>query len=237
MKGRNCIFLTLAFLITLLGLFFSFGNYAFLQRSDSNIINSQSVEQQDTKSTKTEAKWNCWNEVHNIEPLVLSQNRLLVSKCDTLFLLDENRKLVWRKSLGAPLTTQPIIDSTGRLIYALAFDLNWVALDVKTGTVKWNNGGNGKAVYSQLKAYKDDTYLVVVNMAGYDDKYSICAAEETLTKKTDCHRTKPDSLYLSRGKEILWEKEFPANAQLKVWNTKILAVSFDNDEVKITEIK
>jgi outer membrane protein assembly factor BamB len=242
MKGRNFIFLTLVFLISLFGLFFSFGNYVFLQRLDSNLINSQSVSWQDTKSIITDAKLNCWNENNqdifpDIEPLVISQNRLLISKCDTLFLLDENRKLVWRKAVGAPLTTQPIVDSTGTLIYALALDLNWVALDVKTGDVKWNNGGNGKAVYSQLKAYKDDTYLVVVNMAGYDDKYSVCAEGETLTKKTNCHRTIPDSLYLSRGKEIIWEKKFPADAQLKVWNNKILAVWFVNDEMKITEIK
>jgi outer membrane protein assembly factor BamB len=157
-----------------------------------------------------------------IPPLVISSDRLLVTVCNTLYMLDANQRVVWSWSTqAASLTDQPVIDSTGT-IYVIAFDLIWVALDARTGVLKWKKDGNGRAVYSQIKLYKKDSYLVVVDMSGYTDG--------------SLDRNPKDSLLLCKGKEVIWEKDFPAGAILQVWGDRILAVKPGKEGTVITEI-
>lgn len=163
------------------------------------------------------------NPLTAITPLVISPDRLLVTVCNTLYMLDSKKNVVWKWSTeAASIVDQPIIDSTGT-IYVIALDMIWVALDAATGKEKWNrNGVVGRTRASQIKAYKDDMYLVVEDMSGIRNGPS----DDSIK----------DGLLLCKGREILWKKEFPIDAVLKVWGDKILAVSYSKDGVKITEI-
>jgi outer membrane protein assembly factor BamB len=157
-----------------------------------------------------------------IPPLVISSDRLLVTVCNSLYMLDANRRVVWSWSTqAASLTDQPIIDSTGT-IYVIALDLIWVALDAQTGLVKWRKDSNGRAVYSQIKLYKKDYYLVVVDLSGYRSDSQVIESN--------------DSLLLCKGEEVIWRKDVPAGARLQVWGDRILAVKPGKEGSTITEI-
>ena len=141
----------------------------------------------------------------------LSKNRKLATVGDTLYMLDAKNRIVWTWTTeGAPLTDFPIIDSQGT-IYAVAYDLTWVALDSKNGEKLWQGTAVGRAVYSQIELYKDDMYLVVKDMWGYrENNYP---GEET-----------NDELILCKGNSILWDTEIPAGAEIRVRKGKVSAV-------------
>jgi outer membrane protein assembly factor BamB len=163
------------------------------------------------------------NPLTAIPPLVISSDRLLVTVCNTLYMLDSKKNVIWKWSTtAASIVDQPVIDSTGT-IYVIALDMIWVALDAATGKEKWNLNGNiGRTVNSQIKAYKDNLYLVVVDMGGY--------------RNSPSDDSPKDKLSLCKGKEIIWTKDFPAGAVLQVWGDRILAVNYGKDGVEITEI-
>jgi len=140
----------------------------------------------------------------------LSSNRKLASVGDTVYMLDARNRVIWKwSSQGPPLTDQPILDSSG-IIYAIGFDLVWVALDSKTGKQKWKGTACGRAVYSQIGIYKRDVYFVVTDMEGY---------RESLNDK----RIK-DGLSLCKGNSILWETKIPAGNRIEVKANRVVAV-------------
>ena len=131
----------------------------------------------------------------------LSQHRKLATVGDSLYMLNAGNRVVWTwSSGGAPLTDLPIIDSKGT-IYVIGYDLLWAALDSATGKVKWHGTAGGRSVYSQIKLYREDTYLVVTDMQGY----KAYPSEEI-----------EDHLTLCRGNAILWETRIPARARIEV---------------------
>lgn len=163
------------------------------------------------------------NPLTAIPPLVVSSDRLLVAVCNTIYMLDSKSNVLWKWSTNAAsIIDQPVIDSNGT-IYVIALDMIWVALDAATGKEKWNrNGVVGRTQASQIKAYKDDMYLVVWDMSG--------------VRNGPSDNSIKDELLLCKGREIVWKKEFPVDAVLKVWGDKILAVNYSKDGVKIAEI-
>jgi len=164
--------------------------------------------------------WGC--EDNPIPPVVVSPDRILVTSCNSLYMLDSRKRVVWKwaTSGGAAITDQPVIDSTGT-IYVIALDLIWVALDASTGELKWRKDSNGRATYSQIKPYQDDQYLVVINMEGYREAHGM---------------DEPDRLVLCKGRKEIWIKDFPANATLQVWGDRILAITSDKGRAEIVEI-
>jgi hypothetical protein len=142
----------------------------------------------------------------------VSQNRKLAAVGDTLYMLDERGQVVWTWSAGGPpLTDLPVIDSKGT-IYVIGYDLLWAALDSATGKEKWRGTANGRALYSQIKLYKGDMYLVVTDMEGYREN----AFPGEVIK---------DTLTLCRGNSILWEAEIPAGASIQVRGDKVFVVT------------
>jgi hypothetical protein len=140
----------------------------------------------------------------------LPKNRKLAVVGDTLYMLNVRNRVIWKwSSEGPPLTDIPIIDSKGT-IYVIGFDLTWVALDSATGKEKWRNTASGRAVYSQIKLYKGDMYLVVTDMQGY--------RENLYNKKIKDHLT------LCKNNVILWETDIPAGAIIEVRGNRIAAV-------------
>lgn len=103
----------------------------------------------------------------------------------------------------------PIIDSKGT-IYVIGMDLIWAALDSTTGREKWRGTANGRAAYWQIKLYRDDMYLVVINMEGYRDSLH--------------DKTIEDKLRLCKGNTILWERRIPADVRIQVRGKKAFVV-------------
>jgi len=156
-----------------------------------------------------------------IPPLVISPDRLLITSCNSLYMLDSRKRVVWKWATSGPaITDQPVVDSTGT-IYVIATDGIRAALDALSGEQKWGERLNGRANYSQIKPYRGDQYLVVINMEGYRDALGM---------------DEPDQLVLCTGQEEVWTKDFPANATLQVWGNRILAITSEKGRAQIVEI-
>ncbi len=138
-------------------------------------------------------------------------HRRLASVGDTLYMLNSRNRILWTWSTGGgvPFTDLPIMDSEGT-IYIIGYDLLWVAIDSKTGRLKWRGTANGRATFSQIKLYRRNMYLVVTDMSGYRDSFRGTTIEDQLT--------------LCSGNSILWESDIPAGAELQVRNDQIFLV-------------
>ncbi|MEP6902234.1 MAG: hypothetical protein ABJA66_10820 [Actinomycetota bacterium] len=155
----------------------------------------------------------------------LSRNRKLAVVGDTLYMLNARNQTIWTWTTGgAPLTDFPIIDSHG-IIYAIGFDITWVALNSKNGEKLWQGTANGKAVYSQIELYKKDMYLVITNMTSYRENDSVFGI------------TTKDNISLCKGNSILWTTEIPANAEIKVKNGKVFTFYKQKKQIVIKRIK
>lgn len=156
---------------------------------------------------------NCWDRTRqHVTPHItrLSDNRRLASVGDTLYMLNARNRFVWTwSSQGLPLTDLPIVDSTGT-IYAIGFDLIWVALDSTTGKEIWRGTANGRAVYSQIGLYKGDVYFVVTDMKGYRDSLA--------------DRRMQDHLSICKGNSILWEGDIPVGSRIEIKGNNVVAV-------------
>jgi hypothetical protein len=125
-------------------------------------------------------------------------------------MLDARNRILWTwSSQGPALTDLPVVDSTGT-IYAIGYDLTWVALDAKNGREVWRRTANGRAVYSQIGLYEGDMYFVVTDMEGYRDSLS--------------DRKIKDVLSICRGNSILWETHIRAGSRIKINGNKVIAV-------------
>jgi len=136
-------------------------------------------------------------------------------------MLDPQKKVVWKWCVGnvANIIDQPITDPSGTL-YVIALDGQLFALN-SCGQEKWHYQMNGSANFSQIKNYKRDQVLVVVDMKHYRE-----------TKGIDTE----DKLFLFSDKEIIAEKEFPRNSLLQVWGEKVLAAKQTKDGIEIIEV-
>lgn len=167
----------------------------------------------DSSGKQLQESSNCWNRNRQhfaVHMTRVSHNRKLASVGDTIYVLDARNRILWTwSSQGPPLTDHPIVDSRGT-VYAIGFDLIWIALDATTGKLKWRSTANGRAVYSQIGWYKHDLYYVVTSMEGYRDSLS----DSTLK----------DRLSLCRGNSILWETGIPPGSRIEIQGSKVIAV-------------
>src|SRR5215469_1001270 len=57
-----------------------------------------------------------------IPPLAISPDRILVTSCNSLYMLDSKKHVVWKWATSGPaIADQPVIDSTGT-VYVIADD-------------------------------------------------------------------------------------------------------------------
>jgi hypothetical protein len=156
---------------------------------------------------------NYWDKTQRHVPVHITRvsgERRLAAVGDTLYMLDARNRVVWTWSTqGAPLTDLPIVDSRGS-IYAIAYDLIWVALDSMTGKVLWRRTACGRSVYSQIGLYKHDMYFVVTNMEGYRDSLS--------------DRGIKDHLSICRGNSILWDADIPVGSRIEIKGNELVTV-------------
>jgi hypothetical protein len=153
----------------------------------------------------------------------LSNGKKLASVGDKLYMLDARGRELWSwSSFGPPLTDKPVVDSSGT-IYVIGYDLLWAAIDSATGKEKWRGTASGRAVYSQIKLYRGDKYLVVTDMSGYRDG----RIGPTINNK----------LTLCKGNDILWQTEIPAGTTILVKGVKIFAATRRKNRTIIREVR
>ncbi len=150
----------------------------------------------------------------NLHVSRISRNRKLASIGDTLFMLDRRDRIIWKwTSEGQAFTDLPIIDSTGT-IYIIGYDLLWAGIDSATGKQKWRSTAVGRALFSQIKRYRQAMYLVVTNMEGYRDSLRDMTIE--------------DEVSLCKGNDVLWKSDIPANSRLRVVGNRVFVVFKQN---------
>ncbi len=154
----------------------------------------------------------------------LDDGGLLVNLADTLYRLDEQRRVVWTKS-----TAQIIYDYTyvasSRLIYGTAGDNIMFVLDAATGEVKAGESRNGSAAFGMTLNYGNDMCLVQDNFVIYRER-------------SRGYREKPmnDGISLWRGVTKLWNRDFPPDAEIVVAGDRILAVTKSKKAIYVNEI-
>jgi|SRR6185295_12373592 len=156
-----------------------------------------------------------------VPPLVAPQGRLLVTARDTLYMLNSRKQILWKYYVGAPVVDKLILDSSG-IIHGIAMDGIEFAVDLD-GNRRWAHCVNGRANYSQIALYDGDQYLVVIDYSGYRESLS----DNTLA----------DVVALCRGGETIWSQEFPRNAELCVWSSRIFAVAQTRKRTTLIELR
>jgi hypothetical protein len=148
--------------------------------------------------TPSTSCWDTGRDEFTVRNVALADGRALAAVGDSLYMLDSDNRILWTWTAdGPPLTDLPIIDSRG-IIYAIGYDLLWVAIDSISGREIWRGTACGGAVYTQIGLIRDDIYFVVVDMGGYREKL----ADATIK----------DELYLCRGNDIMWTRDIPSNS-------------------------
>jgi hypothetical protein len=162
-----------------------------------------------------------FNEVYphqsQIPPIVISNNRLLVPVGDLLYMLDAEKRIVWKYSVEPNQVYDVRADSRG--IYLAVSDGLFRVLDAD-GKEIWGNFMNGSAQYSQIAPYKEGL-LVVINMWGYRQK----------GLKSE------DFVEYWQNRKRLWRRDFPQEARLEVWGEKVLALKGTKEGKEIVEIR
>jgi hypothetical protein len=153
-----------------------------------------------------------------VRPVVISNNRLLVPVGDVLYMLDAEKRIVWKYSVEPNMIYDVRADTHGRIYLAISDGLFRV-LDGE-GEEVWGNFMNGSAQYSQISPYKQGM-LVVINMSAYRQK----------GLKSEDH------IEYWQNRKLVWRKDFPEQAQLEVWGEKILALKETKAGKEVVEIR
>jgi hypothetical protein len=156
----------------------------------------------------------------DLRPLALPSNRLLVPVGDTLYLLDAENKVVWEHSFE-PNVILDFIAAPEGTIYVAVSDGLLIGLGASGKQVWGSNAMCGSANYTQLQNYEGG-FLDVISMEDY-----------RASKGSDSE----DILEFRKDRKVVWSKEFPRQAELFVWGSKILAVTRTKDGKEIREIK
>ena len=102
----------------------------------------------------------------------------------------------------------------------------WMGLSLLSISMGTDDGAhcmNGRANYSQIALYDGDQYLVVIDYSGYRESLS----DNTLA----------DVVALCSGGETIWSQEFPRNAELCVWSSRIFAVTQTRKRTTLIELR
>jgi hypothetical protein len=161
-----------------------------------------------------------------IKPLVLPDDRMLVSVADTVYVLGPNGDSPWKYATdGETFTSEPTHNAELNEIAVVGYDLLFARLDANTGKLKLKAKTVGIALFSSVEAYVKG-YLVVVDMSGY---------RENGTHNSNV--SVPDQLeYWSDSEDRGWQIDFPRNAELVVSRSRIYCPTRGNPGIRLREL-
>jgi hypothetical protein len=182
--------------------------------------------------TKLKLKYGSWARPVDIPAFIdqakivpVGSGGLLVHLENILYRLDEYYRVVWEYKLAQPIFDFALVAPTG-LIYGTAGDNVMFILDAGTGRQLYIDSRNGSAAYGEAKNYGEDMCLVTDNFVAYREKFRDAGIEPM-----------KDNITCWQGETVLWQREFPPDAQLVVEGKRILAVTKTKSSIYVNEIK
>jgi len=153
----------------------------------------------------------------------VAPDRLLVTVGDTLYMLDSQRRIVWKETVG-DVVGQPFAMPDGSIHVFLVQDK--VHLVVSAATGKTLNcidcNTTARASFTQVLPYDQNQFLVVETNAYF--------------RRQPGSENTPDDVALWQGDKVLWTATIPPGAEIRVVGNKILAVEKKEQAVVVHEV-
>jgi hypothetical protein len=165
------------------------------------------------------------DEIAGVKVITLSKGRSLVGARDSLTMFDSQKRVIWEFALaGNPLIDFDVVETTG-LVYGTAGDNMMFILNLSSGKELKVIGRNGSAAFGEVRAYGKDLCLIKDNFWGYRQKLPDPKFEPM-----------KDGLTAWRGTKLLWQVDFPPDAELIVSGKKIFALTRTKTKVYLKEV-
>ena len=165
-------------------------------------------------------------EIAEVKVIPLSKGRSLIGAGQVLTMFDSQKRVVWTYDVpGGWLIDFDVVETTG-LVYGTAGDNIMFILNLSSGAELKRIGRNGSAAFGEVRAYGKDLCLINDNFWGYRQKVPDPSFEPM-----------KDRLAAWRGTQILWQVDFPPDAELIVNGRKILALTRTKTKVYLKEIQ
>jgi hypothetical protein len=173
----------------------------------------------------------------NILPMQrVEENNILFAVGRTLFAVNDKMEESWRFDALTAIYGFTYVKKQNT-VYVISEDGQFDAIDLQNGKQKWHYALLGKAVFSKIHNFKDDSYIVVTDTSGYDANYFDCILKnEQDNTKHECKRNTYDIIELYEDNNIIGIADFPPGASLEVFGDHVWAITIDGSSVKICEI-
>ncbi len=150
-------------------------------------------------------------------------DKLLVTVGDTLYMLDSQRRIIWKETVG-DVVGQPFAMPDGSIHVALVQDEVHLVMSAATGKklncIDCNT--TARTNFTQMLPYNQNQYLTVNTFEYFrQNQYS---------------KNTPDEVALWEGDKVLWTAPIPPDAEVRVVGNKILAVEKKEQAVVVHEV-
>jgi hypothetical protein len=164
-----------------------------------------------------------WGMLHESLVVGLPSGQTLVAKGFELYLFDASTRRRWKYEMQNQAIDLAYVEATG-VVCGTAQDNYMFILDAATGKELVSNSRQGRGGYGAVLKYGDDVCLITDVLGGYNADY---------------RGGKPmmDGVTAWRGARMLWHRDVPPDAELKVAGSKIYAVTKTTRQILIKEIK
>jgi hypothetical protein len=153
--------------------------------------------------------------IEEAKTVFLSSGGSLVAFADTMYMLDEERRVVWKYN-ERRIFDFVYVEATG-LVYVVASGNTMLILDAATG--KRLAHYSGETAYVATLPYGADQCLVAEVFAGDREDFTVTPAK--------------DSVSAWRGTKMLWRVKIPPDAKLQVSGSRIFAVTKTETKIMI----
>ena len=161
--------------------------------------------------------------IDGAEFTVVPPDRLLVTVGDTLYMLDSQRRIVWKETVG-DVVGQPFAMPDGSIHVLLVQDKVHLVISAATGKslncIDCNT--TARTNFRQVLPYNQNQFLVVETDAYFRQRPG---SENT-----------PDEVALWEGDKVLWTAPIPPDAEVRVVRDKIYAVEKKEQAIVLHEV-
>lgn len=165
-----------------------------------------------------------WHELSESKVVVLPNGRTLAAVGDMLYMLDADKRIVWKYEVPQLVVDFAYIEATG-MVYVTAGDNFMCILDAGTGRELTSESRNGSAGFGRVIPYGDDACLVTDALGGYRVGRAVGALPMQ------------DGVTAWRGTRMLWRRDVPPDAELQVAGSKVYAVTKTRTRILVKEIQ
>jgi hypothetical protein len=179
--------------------------------------------EQPAKALELKASSDVMFAVERAEFTNVAPDKLLVTVGDTLYMLDSQRHILWKQTVG-DVVGQPFAMADGTIHVLIVQDYVHLVISAATGKTLTCIDCNttARTTFTQMLPFNQNQYLAVETNAYFRQNKS--------TKNT------PDEVALWQGDKVLWTAPIPPDAEIRVVGDKILAIEKKEQAVVIHEV-